>query len=171
LVEGKNLLVVEVERNSKVLPLGKVDWYRPERGTAAVEDLEALLVGIALSNERSGLELNLVVAVVGSLVPDIEVLVSQVQRLSRVLLDAPVQGLDTLASLAVGGVLEKLETGATEAVLSHENGLVVDGDLESLEVASIKARDFVWELQDLRPCQVVALDVVGVEDGVGGLDI
>ena len=92
-----NVLGVEVELQGKVLPLSLVDRDAPEELAVAVKNLELVLVGIALSDERSSLELNLVVAKVGSLVPDVEVLVGEVQGPGRVLLDAEVESLDTLA--------------------------------------------------------------------------
>ena len=78
-----NVLGVEVELQGKVLPLSLVDWDAPEELAVAVKNLELVLVGIALSDERSSLELNLVVAKVGSLVPDVEVLVGEVQGPGR----------------------------------------------------------------------------------------
>ena len=166
-----NVLLGVVEGHSKVLPLGLVDLNVPEPLAGAVKNLELVLVGIALSNKRSSLELDLVVAEVSSLVPDVEVLVGEVQRPGGVLLDTPVEGLDTLATLAVRGILEELQTGAAESQLLLEDGLIGDGHLNSLELVAIEARGLVGELQDLRPGQVVTLDEVGVEERVGGLSV
>lgn len=135
-----NVLGVEVELQGKVLPLSLVDRDAPEELAVAVKNLELVLVGIALSDERSSLELNLVVAKVGSLVPDVEVLVGEVQGPGRVLLDAEVESLDTLASLTVSGILEELEACTAEALLLLEDGFVGDGDLYSLELVTVEAR-------------------------------
>lgn len=145
-----------------------VDRDAPKELAVTVKNLELVLIGIALSDKRSSLKLDLVVAEVGSLMPYVEVLMGEVQWPGRVLLDAPVESLDALASLAVSGILEELEACAAEALLLLEDGLVGDGDLYSLELGAVEARGFVGELEDLRPGQVVALDEVGVEDGVGG---
>jgi len=170
-VEDGGLVLGVVEGHSKVLPLGLVDLNVPKPLAGTVENLELILVGIALSNERSSLELDLVVAEVGSLVPDVEVLVGEVQRPGGVLLDTPVEGLDTLATLAVRGILEELKTCAAESQLLLEDRLIGDGHLNSLELVAIEARGLVGELEDLRPGQVVALDEVGVEERVGGLSV
>jgi hypothetical protein len=163
-----DLLLVVVKSGSKVLPVLEVHGDSPKLGVVAVQDLEAALVGIALSDERSSLELDLVAAEISSLVPDVEVLVGKVQRPLGVLLDAPVESLDTLATLTVGSILEELELCATESKLLLEDGLVGEGDLDSLE-AAIEAGGLVGrELEDLRPGQVVTLDEASVEDGVCG---
>jgi len=170
-VEDGGLVLGVVEGHSKVLPLGLVDLNVPEPLAGTVKNLELVLVGIALSNKRSSLELDLVVAEVSSLVPDVEVLVGEVQRPGGVLLDTPVESLDTLATLAVRGILEELKTCAAESQLLLEDRLIGDGHLNSLELVAIEARGLVGELEDLRPGQVVALDEVGVEERVGGLSV
>jgi hypothetical protein len=113
------------------------------------------------------LELDLIRAVIASLVPDVQILVREVQGARWVLLDAPVQGLDTFAALAVRRVLQKLKSSATEAVLFLEDGLVGQSDLDGGVLVAVEAGSLVWELEDLGPLEVVAFDVVRVEDGVG----
>ena len=166
-----NLLLDVVESHGKVLPVGEVNGGSPKLLVGAVENLEAALVGIALANEGSGLELDLVVAEISGLVPHVQVLVGQVQGPLRILLDTPVEGLDALTTLAIGSILEKLELSATESDLLHEDGCIRDGELKRLE-AAIEARGpNVWELENLRPGQVVALDEASVEEGVGSSGI
>lgn len=94
----------------------------------------------------------------------------QVQGPSLVLLYAPVQRLDTLTALAIGRVLGELEACAAESILLLEDRLVRDCNLDSLELVAIKARGILGELEDLAPSQVVALDVVGVEQSVAGIE-
>ena len=109
----------------------------------------------------------LVGRVVASLVPNVKVLVRKVQRPRGILLDAPVQRLNTLATLTVGCILQELQACSTEAVLLLENGLVGQGHLNRSVLVSIEARRLVRKLENLAPLDVIALDVVGVEDGVG----
>lgn len=102
--------------------------------------------------------------------PDVQVLVGQVERACGILLDGEVERLDTLAALAVCCIVGELQAGAAESVLLLENALIRDGDLDGCVVSSIEARGGLGELQDLRPGEVVALDVVGVEERVGGIE-
>jgi len=53
-----------------------------------------------------------------------------------------------------------------------EDALVADGDLDRDRVSRVEARlGYVRELEDAAPLEVVALDVVWVEDGVCGIRV
>ena len=96
---------------------------------------------------------------------------AEVQGPGRVLHDTPVQSLDALGTLAIGSILEKLELRATEALLLLEDGFIREGDFDGLELVTVEAGSALRELDDLRPRQVVSLDELGVENGVGRLRV
>lgn len=99
---------------------------------------------------------------------------AQVQRLLKVLLDAPVQRDDAAVGRIVGAVGGELQAGAAKAVLLLEDGVVVDGHLDGLVLGGGvelgRQRAARGLLEDLRPGDVVALDVVRVEDAVGRVE-
>jgi hypothetical protein len=161
------VLLVVVQLDRKVLPVLLINQDAPNRIATAIQQLEAVLVCIGLANQRPSLELDLVRRVVRRLVPCVQVLVRQVQRARGVLLDAEVQRLDALTALAVWRVFGKLQSCAAEAVLLLEDGLVRDGDFNGGVLGAVEARGVVGELEDLAPLQVIALDVVRVEKGIG----
>jgi hypothetical protein len=163
-------LLVVVKLNSKVLPVLLVNRDRPELVVGAVKNLKAVLVCIGLADKRASLKLDLVRRVIRSLMPYIEVLVGQVQRPGRVLLDAPVHSLHTLATLTIGRILGELKASASETVLFLENALVGNGYFHSGELVAVKSRTVVGELENLAPRQVVAFDIIGVEQGVTGVE-
>lgn len=73
---------------------------------------------------------------------------------------------------SIGGVLQELQTCTAEPLLLLEDALVADGDLKGCMVRGVKARlRDIWELEDLAPLEVVALDVVGIVDGVCGVGV
>jgi hypothetical protein len=57
--EVEDLLLVVIQRQRKVLPILKVDGDGVQRVTIAVQNLEIILIGTALSNDTSRLELYL----------------------------------------------------------------------------------------------------------------
>lgn len=99
-----------------------------------------------------------------------QVLVSKVERFGGILLDAPVQRLDARVTDAlVIGIVGQLETGAAEAVLGLEDGLLGNGDLERPKVgAGVEARvGHVGEEQDLGPRNGARPHKVWVEEARG----
>lgn len=189
---GGNLLGGVVQSQGEVLPVLKVDGRVPEEVGIAAQQLPRLLVGAVGADAVAGVEVELVGAVVGSLVPDVlekqsdqricvsnredhrqayQVLVAQVERLLQVLLDAPVQGDDAAVGRVVGAVGRELQARAAEAVLLLEDGVVVDGHFDRLVLGHVELRRRdLGHLEDLRPGDVVALDVVGVEDAILGVE-
>lgn len=138
---GNNLDLLShiVDCQGKVLPVvvlvvGNV----PEQFVVAVEELPGSLVRAVRSNPRASVEVELVGAKVGRLVPDHEVLVAQVQRLRRLQLDAPVERHDARISSIVGRVFRKLQAVAAEANLVLEDGAVVNRALDRLVKRNIK---------------------------------
>jgi hypothetical protein len=103
--------------------------------------------------------------------PDVQILVRQVQRPGWVLLDTPVQRLDSLATLAVGRVVQELQARSSEAVLRHEDGLVGQGHLHSSVLVAIETRCVVGELENIRPLHVQVLGVVRVEESGRGVGV
>lgn len=100
---------------------------------------------------------------------------AQVERLLNILLDAPVQRDNAAVGRVVGAVGRELEAGAAEAVLLLKDGVVVDGDLDGLVVRDVELGGAGSGggrlLEDLGPAEVVALDVVRVEDAVGRVEL
>jgi hypothetical protein len=162
-----NVLLGVVELEGKVLPLLVVDGNVPDLLASTVEDLEVVLLARGVVDQSADLELDLVVGVVGGLVPDVQVLVGQVQGPRGVLLHAKVKCLNALAALTLRCVFSKLKTCAAETLLLLEDALIRDGDLYGSVVCAVEAAAILRELEDGGPGEVVALDVVGVEDCVG----
>jgi hypothetical protein len=81
------------------------------------------------------------------------------------------QRLDTLATLTVGRVVQKLQARSSEAVLRHEDGLIGQGYLQSSVLVAIETRCFIRELENLRPLHVQVLCVVRVEEGGRGVGV
>lgn len=186
------LLLGVVELEGKVLPLRLVHGDRVQRLSVAVEDLEVVLVTRRLADDLSGLEHDLVRRVVGRLMPHVlpkisfpscssnigsvrcayKVFMRQVQRPRSILLDAEVQRLHTRLPWSISRILQELQARAPESLLLLEDALVADGDLDGDVVCAVEARRRdVGELENAGPLQVVALDVVGIEDGVGGVGV
>lgn len=166
-----DLLLGVIKLNSKVLPLLVIDRNTPDLFAGTVKDLEVVLLGVGVTDQSANLELDLVVAVVCRLVPHIEVLMGQVQRSIGILLDGEVQCLHALVAGILRGVGCELQSCATKSVLLLENGLVGDGDFDGRVGCAVEAAWLSgWKLEDLRPGQVVALDVVWVEEGVGSVE-
>ena len=92
---------------------------------------------------------------------------AEVQGALGVPLDAEVDRLDALgARAAVVRVARELEPRAPEAFLGLEDARIADSHLEGLVGGVVEVRvGNVGELEDLAPLGVLALDVVGVEDG------
>ena len=99
-----------------------------------------------------------------------KVLMRQVQRPRRILLHAEMQRLHARLARSIGRVLQELQTCATEALLLLEDALIFDGDLKGSVVRGVETRLCdVGELEDSAPLEIVALDIVGVVDGVRGV--
>lgn len=170
-VSDGHILLGVVELDGEVLPLLVVDGDSPDLLACTVEDLEVVLLACGVVDQGADLELDLVVAVVGGFVPDVEVLVGQVEGTRGVLLNGEVQRLDTLVAGVLGRVGSELQTGAAEPELLLENRGVGDGDFDCGVGRAVEAaRLSGGELKDLGPGEVVALDVVGVEESVGGVE-
>lgn len=164
-----NKLSDKVQRDGKVLPLVPQDRRAPDLPVLPVEHLPRVPRQTVLPEYGAGLKVKLVRAVVGRLVPHVEVLVAQVQGPLGVPLEGEVDRLDARRAGGVSvGVPLELQAGAAEAPLVVEDGRVVDGDLEGLLVGRVvepgRGGD-VGELEDGRPGEAGAFDVVGVEGG------
>lgn len=167
-IKGANTLSLEVQSDGKVLPLIFQDGSGPDLLVLAIQHLPRVPGETRLAKDRAGLKVELVGRIISGLVPHVQVLVAQVERSLRIPLETKVDSFDARASgaSAVGIPLE-LEASATEAALLLEDGLVADGHLERFVGLAIIEPGAVdgGELDDLRPLDVVALDVVWVEDG------
>lgn len=164
----RSILLGVVKLDSKVLPLLVINRNAPNLLARAVEELEVILLAAHVINQRADLELDLVVAVVGGFVPSIEVLVCQVEGTLGILLDREVQSLDTLVRSVLRRVLGELQSCATEAVLFLEDRRITDGHFDRGVGGAIEAgRLCGGEFENLRPGEVVALNVVWVEERVG----
>jgi hypothetical protein len=169
-VENGELVGDVVEFEGEVLPVARRDGDAPQDLASSILDLERVFLCRLVVDQCAGGELDLVVRVVGRFVPDVEVLVGEVQWAGRVLLDAEVQSLDALTTLAVRCVFRELQTCATEAELLLKDALVGDGYLDGSVVCSIEAGGCPSrKLQDRGPGQVVALDVIWVEERIGSI--
>ena len=69
--QENDLLLLVVEGDGEVLPFLCVDGNRVEGPAVAVEELEVVLVRGGLADDLADLELDLVVGVVGGLVPGV----------------------------------------------------------------------------------------------------
>ena len=71
--KGQHILLVEVQRNSKVLPLLLLDGRLPDQLVLAAHDLEGVLWQLldVLADDGAGLEVELVGGPVGGFVPDV----------------------------------------------------------------------------------------------------
>lgn len=95
-----------------------------------------------------------------------QVLVRQVQRPRSILLNAEMQRLNPLLPLPIRSVLQELQPRPPEALLLLEDALIVDRDLDGDVVGAVEPRGrAAGELEDGRPLEVVALDVVRVVEG------
>jgi hypothetical protein len=159
-------LFVIIQLDGEVLPVLLVNSHTINRIAITIKKLEIVLVRITLADNRACLELDLVGRVIARFVPDIQILVRQIQGARGILLDAPVQRLDALTTLAVRCVFEELQPGAAEAVLFLENGLVGQRYFDGGVLVAVEAGGVVWEFEDLAPFEVIAFYVVRVEDGV-----
>lgn len=128
-----NVLLCIIQSDGEVFPLSLHFCPSPHDLVILAQDLPVVLLGESLPSDQSAsLEVELIAVVVGSLVPDIDVLVRSVQLL-RSLSDTPMESLDTNGagiSTVIGGWNE---TCSAESVLRFaagaEDGLVVDHDL------------------------------------------
>ena len=196
---SSNSLLIVVQRDRKILPGIVQDGRHKNNIICTIQELprllrQPLLVGgagaaavgrVVLGEHDAGVDGELVAIVVVALVPGVHVLVREVHagkalaELGAGLARAPVEGDDALVG-GVGAVAEQ-EARAAEAELhgaaaGHEQRLVRDGDLDGLggvagggevEARGLEAR----VVRDLRPGEVLALGVVGIEGGGVGVQI
>lgn len=119
-----HLLLSVVQRESEVLPPLKVNRDRPDLLARSVEDLEVLLLAGRVADQSSSLELDLVGCEIGSFVPDVQVLVREIEGTCRVLLDGEMEGLDALAALVHWCIACEHQSGAAEPKLLFEDALI-----------------------------------------------
>lgn len=173
LITQINLLGINIHLDSKVLPRLTLNRRAPQQRIVAIKQLPRIRLQIRLVNHLARLKHDLIRAIIRRLMPRIQILMAQVERPLRIRLDAPVQRLDAhIARAVLVGVTGKLQAGAAEAVLFLENGGVVDGHLEALVLGRVEARvGGGGEEDSVAPGDVVALDVVWVENSVGGVEL
>ena len=88
----------------------------------------------------------------------------QIQRPRRILLNTPMQRLNPRIPRPIRRIAQKLQARAPKPLLLLKNTLIAQRHLQRLVTLGIKPRRLdLRELQDLRPLDVVALDVVWVE--------
>jgi hypothetical protein len=96
----------------------------------------------------------------------------QIQRPRRILLDTPVQRLHPRLPWPITRILQKLQSRAPKSILRLEDTLVLQRDFETDGVVALEAAlGHVGELEDAGPLEVVALNIVRVEDGVRGVRV
>lgn len=166
-----DVLLSVIKLDSKVLPLLIINRDIPDLLARAIQDFEVVLLAARIVDQSAGLELDLVTRVVGRFVPDIEILVRQVEWASGILLHTKVQRLDAFIGRVLRRIGCELKSGAAEPVLLLEDRGIADGHFNRRVVRAIETGGLCsGELEDLRPGEVVALDVVGIEEGVGSVE-
>jgi hypothetical protein len=113
----------------------------------------------------------LVVRVIRRLMPNIQILMRQIQRPGAILLDTPMQRLNALPTFPITRILQELQTRAAEPILFLKDRLIGQRDFERGVSSAVEARGFVGELEDVAPLDVVAFDVVRVVDCVCGVRV
>ena len=97
---------------------------------------------------------------------------SQVQWTLRILLDAEVQSLNTSRLRTIRRILKELETCPSESILLLEDALVGKSDLDGGVLLAIESRRRAGgELEDGRPLEVIALDVIRVVEFGSGVGV
>ena len=83
------LLLVVVQLDGKVLPVGLINGNRVQRLPTAIQDLEVILITSRLANDLSSPELDLVGRVIGRLMPNILFSISSNCSPTKYYIDSP----------------------------------------------------------------------------------
>lgn len=144
------VLLIVVKLDSKVLPLLIINRDIPDLLARAIQDLEVVLLAARIVDQSADLELDLVTRVVGRFVPDIEILVRQVEWAGGILLHTKVQRLDAFIGRVLGRIGCELKSGAAEPVLLLEDRGIADGHFDRRVVCAIETGGLCsGELEDL----------------------